>query len=212
MYVFLALIMMCGCANSKECINNLPQSHTLRTELMASKNETWKKEVMMYQSQLHVTPTDESAWQEMIPKEMFLTQENQRDWSAKYKEMKNADLSKPPVGFLKEVPLGDVRLLEGSIHAQAQKTNLEYLFMLDVDRLIWSFRKTAGLPTPGTPYGGWEKPDQELRTFCWLVLVHSLPFLCSLLVFVSWSLVIVLMNFRLQCERNIAIHDHLNYF
>jgi uncharacterized protein len=161
-YVFLAL-MLCGCANSKECINSLPQSHTLRTQLLASNNETWKKEVMMYQSHVHVTPTDESAWQEMIPKEMFLTQENQRDWAAKYREMKNADVSKPPVGFLKEVPLGDVRLLEGSIHAQAQKTNLEYLLMLDVDRLIWSFRKLAILPTPGTPYGGWEKPDQELR-------------------------------------------------
>jgi len=35
--------------------------------------------------------------------------------------------------------------------------------MLDVDRLLWSFRKTAGLPTPGTPYGGWEDPKIELR-------------------------------------------------
>ena len=37
------------------------------------------------------------------------------------------------------------------------------LFGLDVDSLIWSFRKTAGLSTPGTPYGGWEAPDVELR-------------------------------------------------
>ncbi|GAU48791.1 hypothetical protein TSUD_141090 [Trifolium subterraneum] len=35
--------------------------------------------------------------------------------------------------------------------------------MLDVDRLLWSFRKTAGLPTPGIPYGGWEEPIAELR-------------------------------------------------
>ncbi|KAL9234763.1 hypothetical protein vseg_009592 [Gypsophila vaccaria] len=29
--------------------------------------------------------------------------------------------------------------------------------------LSWSFRKTAALPTPGTPYAGWESPDVELR-------------------------------------------------
>uniref|UniRef100_A0A803MI28 Non-reducing end beta-L-arabinofuranosidase-like GH127 catalytic domain-containing protein n=1 Tax=Chenopodium quinoa TaxID=63459 RepID=A0A803MI28_CHEQI len=27
--------------------------------------------------------------------------------------------------------------------------------------MVWSFRKTAGLPTPGTPYGGWEASDSE---------------------------------------------------
>ncbi|GAU32557.1 hypothetical protein TSUD_218150 [Trifolium subterraneum] len=37
------------------------------------------------------------------------------------------------------------------------------MLMLDVDRLLWSFRKTAGLPTPGMPYGGWEEPKAELR-------------------------------------------------
>jgi uncharacterized protein len=157
-FMFMA-IMLFGCVAGKECMNNLPQSHTFRYELWASKNETWKKEVM---SHYHLTPTDESAWADLLPRKL-LSEENQRDWAAKYREMKNADLSKPPVGFLKEVPLGDVRLLEGSIHAQAQKTNLEYLLMLDVDRLIWSFRKTAGLPTPGTPYGGWEDPTIELR-------------------------------------------------
>jgi len=157
--MFMA-IMLFGCVAGKECMNNFPiQSHTFRYELWASTNETWKKEVM---SHYHLTPTDESAWADLLPRKL-LSQENQRDWAAKYREMKNADLSKPPVGFLKEVPLGDVRLLEGSIHAQAQKTNLEYLLMLDVDRLIWSFRKTAGLPTPGKPYGGWEDPSIGLR-------------------------------------------------
>lgn len=29
--------------------------------------------------------------------------------------------------------------------------------------MIWSFRKTAGLSTPGTPYGGCEAPGLELR-------------------------------------------------
>ncbi|KAI8013127.1 hypothetical protein LOK49_LG05G00003 [Camellia lanceoleosa] len=35
--------------------------------------------------------------------------------------------------------------------------------MLDVDSLAWSFRKTTDLPTLGTPYGGWEDPNCELR-------------------------------------------------
>ncbi|KAJ0948877.1 putative beta-L-arabinofuranosidase, GH127 [Helianthus annuus] len=50
-----------------------------------------------------------------------------------------------------------------STHGQAQQTNLDYLLMLDVDSLVWSFRNTAGLPTVGTAYGGWESSDQELR-------------------------------------------------
>ncbi|KAL5972288.1 hypothetical protein ACLOJK_041541 [Asimina triloba] len=66
-------------------------------------------------------------------------------------------------GFLKEVSLNDVRLHAESMHGQAQQTNLEYLLMLDVDRLVWSFRKTANLDTPGKPYGGWEAPTKELR-------------------------------------------------
>ncbi|PNW84899.1 hypothetical protein CHLRE_03g163150v5 [Chlamydomonas reinhardtii] len=36
--------------------------------------------------------------------------------------------------------------------------------MLDADRLLWVFRKNAGLPTPGEPYvGSWEDPNCELR-------------------------------------------------
>ncbi|XP_051118639.1 uncharacterized protein LOC127242930 [Andrographis paniculata] len=67
------------------------------------------------------------------------------------------------LGFLKEISLHDVRLSPNSIHGVAQQTNLDYLLLLDVDRLVWSFRKTAGLETPGEPYGGWEAPDVELR-------------------------------------------------
>lgn len=158
MFMFMAL-MLRGCVTIKECTNIPTQSHTFRYELFASKNETWKKEVM---SHYHVTPTDESAWAALLPRKI-LSEENQQDWALMYRKIKNLGVFKPPVGFLKEVPLGDVRLLEGSIHAVAQQTNLEYLLMLDVDRLIWSFRKTAGLPTPGNPYGGWEEPNTELR-------------------------------------------------
>jgi hypothetical protein len=59
-------------------------------------------------------------------------------------------------------PLADVRLLPGLFYDQ-QEINRAYLHSLDNDSLLWSFRKTAGLPNPGTPYGGWEAPDCELR-------------------------------------------------
>eukprot|EP00850_Spirogloea_muscicola_P005147 SM000023S07603 [mRNA] locus=s23:424801:429936:+ [translate_table: standard] len=65
--------------------------------------------------------------------------------------------------FLADVPLADVRLAAGSPQAVGQATNLAYLLLLDVDRLVWSFRTTAGLPAPGSPYSGWEAPASELR-------------------------------------------------
>ncbi|KAL3599730.1 hypothetical protein D5086_007648 [Populus alba] len=65
--------------------------------------------------------------------------------------------------FLNEMSLHNVRLDPSSIHWKAQQTNLEYLLMLDVNNLVWSFRKTAGSSTPGKAYGGWEAPDSELR-------------------------------------------------
>ncbi|MBV8631106.1 MAG: glycoside hydrolase family 127 protein [Silvibacterium sp.] len=58
--------------------------------------------------------------------------------------------------------LTDVRLLPGLFYDQ-QEINRAYLHSLDNDSLLWSFRKTAGLPTPGSYYGGWEAPDCELR-------------------------------------------------
>ncbi|KAH7838601.1 hypothetical protein Vadar_028811 [Vaccinium darrowii] len=66
-------------------------------------------------------------------------------------------------GFLKEISLHNVRLDPESKHGEAQQTNLEYLLMLDVDSLVWSFRKTAGLESPGMAYEGWEDPNVELR-------------------------------------------------
>ncbi|TKY67425.1 hypothetical protein E2542_SST10319 [Spatholobus suberectus] len=158
-FVFVAL-SLCGCAAAKEC-TNFPtlSSHTLRYELLKSKNEMRKEEEL---SHYHLTPTDESAWDDLLPRKS-LTEQHQHDWGEMYRKIKNMGVFKSPEGFLKEVPLQDVRLHKDSIHGRAQQTNLEYLLMLDVDNLLWSFRKTAGLPTPGTPYGGWEGPEVELR-------------------------------------------------
>ncbi|KDP22063.1 hypothetical protein JCGZ_25894 [Jatropha curcas] len=108
----------------------------------------------------HLIPTDDSAWSNLLPRKI-LKEEDEYGWSVMYRKMKNPLISSG--SFLKEVSLHNVRLDSSSIHWRAQQTNLEYLLMLDVDRLVWSFRKTAGLATPSKPYGGWEAADCELR-------------------------------------------------
>ncbi|XP_060174153.1 uncharacterized protein LOC132604599 [Lycium barbarum] len=153
--------MLCGVVVSKECTNIPTQlsSHTLRYELLSSKNESWKEEMF---SHYHLTPTDDSAWSKLHPRKM-LKEEEKFDWAMMYRNIKNSDGVKGIDGILSEVSLHDVRIEPNSMHGRAQKTNLEYLMMLDVDKLVWSFRKTAGLDTPGDPYGGWEAPNGELR-------------------------------------------------
>jgi DUF1680 family protein len=59
-------------------------------------------------------------------------------------------------------PFSQVRLLEGPFK-EAQGRGIENLFRLDPERLLYTFRVNAGLPTTARPYGGWEAPDVELR-------------------------------------------------
>ncbi|KAA0041392.1 DUF1680 domain-containing protein [Cucumis melo var. makuwa] len=159
--VVLLAFLLCNCDSLKECTNTPTQlgSHTFRYELLSSGNVTWKKEIF---SHYHLTPTDDFAWSNLLPRKM-LKEENEYNWEMMYRQMKNKDGLQIPGGMLKEISLHDVRLDPSSLHGTAQTTNLKYLLMLDVDRLLWSFRKTAGLPTPGEPYIGWEKSDCELR-------------------------------------------------
>ncbi|KAK4753694.1 hypothetical protein SAY87_001798 [Trapa incisa] len=164
--LFLAIaLQLCGNALSKECTNIPSQlsSHTLRFELQSSKNESWKREMF---SLYHLIPTDENAWLNLLPRKL-LNEREELEWTVMYREMKRSGgfLSNGGAGgnFLEEVSLHNVRLDRESLHYRAQQTNLEYLLMLDVDSLVWSFRKTAALPTAGEPYGGWEGPDVELR-------------------------------------------------
>ncbi|KAM3730551.1 hypothetical protein ACB098_12G095900 [Castanea mollissima] len=161
MLVVLLVSLLCGCAMSKECTNVPTQlsSHSLRYELLSSNNETWKEEMF---SHYHLIPTDDSAWSHLLPRKV-LREEDEYSWAMMYRKMKNQGGLKFSGDFLKEVSLHDVRLDSNSMHGRAQQTNLEYLLLLDEDSLVWSFRKTAGLPTPGNAYGGWEKPDCELR-------------------------------------------------
>ncbi|KAL8214301.1 hypothetical protein R6Q57_003750 [Mikania cordata] len=147
----------------KECTNTPTElsSHSLRHQLLNKNNKTLKEQVLL--SHNHLTPTDESAWANLLPRKV-LKEEDDCCWMMMYRKMKNQGAkSQVSNNFLNEVFLGDVRLDPDSIHGQAQQTNLEYLLMFDVDSLAWNFRKTAGLPTPGVTYGGWEAPDQELR-------------------------------------------------
>ncbi|KAG0579015.1 hypothetical protein KC19_4G066200 [Ceratodon purpureus] len=65
--------------------------------------------------------------------------------------------------MLKDVSLHKVRLGAASPQLVAQNTNLQYLLELDIDSMVWSFRKVANLDAPGKPYGGWESPVSELR-------------------------------------------------
>lgn len=156
------LILLWGCVVSKECTNSPTElsSHTFRYELLKSNNETWKEEMF---SHYHLTPTDENAWLNLLPRKMLREEEDEFYWVMMYRKMKNQGAMKGDAGFLMEVPLEDVRLDPDSFHGRAQQTNLEYLLLLEADSLLWSFRKTAGLPTPGKPYGGWEAPGVELR-------------------------------------------------
>jgi hypothetical protein len=59
-------------------------------------------------------------------------------------------------------PVQNVRLQEGPLRAAAE-ANRKYLKTLAPDRLLHTFRLTAGFPSSAEPLGEWEKPDCELR-------------------------------------------------
>jgi DUF1680 family protein len=67
-----------------------------------------------------------------------------------------------PAGSLEPFPLASVRLAPG-IFKEQEEINARYLDSLAVDRLLHSFRLTAGISSSVTPYKGWEDPTCELR-------------------------------------------------
>lgn len=67
-----------------------------------------------------------------------------------------------PSGRLTPFPLASVRLTPG-IFREQEEINARYLDSLAVDRLLHSFRITAGISSKAMPYQGWEAPDCELR-------------------------------------------------
>ena len=167
-------------AEAKSCTNAFPgltSSHTERAaaQLRPGPPATALQPVVHghdHDHEQHLTPTDESTWMSLMPRRAP-RHEEAFDWLMLYSKLRGAtaiatagDAPRPGAAagaFLSEVSLHDVRLEPGSLYWRAQQTNLEYLLLLDVDRLVWSFRKQAGLTAPGTPYGGWEGPDVQLR-------------------------------------------------
>lgn len=63
---------------------------------------------------------------------------------------------------LQPLPLSSVRLSPGIFRDQ-EEINARYLDLLPVDRLLHTFRVTAGISSSATPYKGWEDPTCELR-------------------------------------------------
>ncbi|ACO34298.1 MULTISPECIES: glycoside hydrolase family 127 protein [Acidobacterium] len=62
----------------------------------------------------------------------------------------------------KDFPMTQVRMRDGVLK-NALEINRQYLYLVPNDRLLHTFRLTAGLPTSAEPLGGWEAPDCELR-------------------------------------------------
>jgi hypothetical protein len=68
----------------------------------------------------------------------------------------------PPASVALPFELARVRLHPGPV-LDAAEVNRRFLTGLDPDRLLHTFRLTAGLPTTAEPLGGWEAPENELR-------------------------------------------------
>ena len=67
-----------------------------------------------------------------------------------------------PAVVARPFDLHQVRLLPGPF-LDDLNVNRRYMMGLDPDRLLHSFRVTAGLPSSAEPYYGWEAPNNELR-------------------------------------------------
>jgi DUF1680 family protein len=61
-------------------------------------------------------------------------------------------------------PMAQVRLLPNSMFHDANEWNRGYMARLPADRLLYTFRVNAGLPTGSAkPLGGWEQPENGQR-------------------------------------------------
>ncbi|KAM0942948.1 hypothetical protein DsansV1_C13g0117111 [Dioscorea sansibarensis] len=165
-FVILVLASMDHEASAMLCTNVI-NSNTFHCMLMASKNETWRNEIISIHE--HSLQQDgQKPWTEANMKDKANTAaQTEFDWAMLYKSMKMPEMVNEGMAkdkFLVEVGLENVRLDPNSKHGIAQQTNTEYLLMLDVDRLLFNFRTVAGLPTNDTiHYDGWEAPTSDLR-------------------------------------------------
>jgi DUF1680 family protein len=62
-------------------------------------------------------------------------------------------------------PMSSVRLLPNNVFHDAQEWDRAYMSRLDADRMLYTFRVNAGLPTKDAkPLGGWEQPENGQRS------------------------------------------------
>ena len=72
---------------------------------------------------------------------------------------------KPAAPVVEPFPMRSVKLLPGSAYHDAQEWNRGYMARLAADRLLYTFRANAGLPTGAAkPLGGWEQPENGQRS------------------------------------------------
>src|SRR5260370_38955496 len=73
----------------------------------------------------------------------------------------NNDSGYEKVGWkARPFPMAQVRLRPGPLKDMQERDRM-YLYMLPNDRLLHSFRLTAGKSSTAQPLGGWEAPDCE---------------------------------------------------
>nr|CAB3468421.1 unnamed protein product [Digitaria exilis] len=154
-----AAALVATAVTAKECTNQVLTSHTEQARLQASSPGRGTSPALLFHGHglNHDEPTSTST-DHMSPP-VAGEEEEEFDWAMLYRSLNGRRGGGAAAGpFLEEVSLHDVRLdLDGdAVYGRAQRTNLEYLLMLDPDRLVWRFRSQSGLPTPGEPYGGWE--------------------------------------------------------
>ncbi|KAJ7519429.1 hypothetical protein O6H91_20G037800 [Diphasiastrum complanatum] len=137
----IILLSIARGSRGKQCTNGGLQSHTLRALSIAP-----------YQLEIATAAPDPVQYSPRRLQDVTLQQTH------KFKGSENR-----MAAFLQPVSLHNVSLASDSPQGIAQLTNLRYLLMLDLDSLVWNFRKTAGLKTLGSAYGGWESPNSELR-------------------------------------------------
>lgn len=68
----------------------------------------------------------------------------------------------PPTPLARPFDLSRVRLHPGPF-LDAMEVNRRFLLAQGEDRLLHTFRLTAGIPSTAEPLGGWEAPENELR-------------------------------------------------
>lgn len=73
-------------------------------------------------------------------------------------ELNNVIVIVQPVSPLRSYAfnLKDVKLLDGSPFRNAMNKDEAYLLVVEPDRLLYRFKRNAGLPTKCEVYGGWE--------------------------------------------------------